>query len=70
MVKCLRVSCLFILCAAAVLAAETVCHASPKVQVDQSVYDAGAVPEGRDAVHEFILRNVGDQDLIIKPKPC
>ncbi len=45
-------------------------QASPKVQVDQDVYDAGTLYEGKDLSHEFILKNVGDQKLIFKPKPC
>jgi hypothetical protein len=46
------------------------CHAAAKVQVDQAIYDAGPVPEGKDVSHEFVLKNVGDQKLTFKPKPC
>ncbi len=45
-------------------------QASPKVQVDQALYDAGTLYEGKDLSHEFILKNVGDQKLVFKPKPC
>lgn len=48
----------------------SLCYAAPKVQVDQVVFDAGTIFEGKDITHEFVLKNVGDQKLIFKPKPC
>jgi hypothetical protein len=70
MVKYLRFTSLFMVCAAAIILVETACHAAPKAQVDQPVHDAGMVTEGMDVTHEFIFKNVGDQDLVVKPKPC
>ena len=57
-------------CITLLFASTSICHASPKVQVDQDVYDAGTVYEGKDVSHEFILKNVGDQKLTFKAKPC
>jgi hypothetical protein len=59
-----------ILCLLLLLLGDAACHAAPGVQVDDRVYDAGDVIEGKDAVHEFTLRNTGDQELVIRPKPC
>jgi hypothetical protein len=44
--------------------------AAPKVQVDQAVYDAGSVSEGKEISHEFILKNGGDKTVSFKIKPC
>jgi hypothetical protein len=44
--------------------------AAPKVQVDQTVYDAGPIPEGKEITHEFVLKNSGDKTLSFKIKPC
>jgi uncharacterized protein (DUF58 family) len=44
--------------------------AAPRVQVDQTVYDAGPIPEGKEINHEFVLKNVGDKTLSFKIKPC
>jgi hypothetical protein len=44
--------------------------AAPKVQVDQTVYNAGPVPEGKEITHEFVLKNIGDKTLSFKIKPC
>lgn len=44
--------------------------AAPKILVDQAVFDAGFVPEGRELSHEFVLRNEGDKTLSFKIKPC
>lgn len=61
---------LFVLCTTVLFCMDVSCHAAPRVQVDQSVYDAGTVTEGMDVIHEFMFRNTGDKDLVIKPKPC
>ena len=70
MVDYLKFTSLFMALFALSLIAVPSCHAAPKVQVDQAVYDAGTLSEGKDMSHEFILKNVGDQKLIFKPKPC
>jgi hypothetical protein len=44
--------------------------AAPKVQVNQTVYDAGSVAEGKEMNHEFVLKNIGDKKLSFKIKPC
>jgi len=48
----------------------TLCHAAAKVQVDQAVYEAGTILEGKEVSHEFVLKNIGDLKLTFKPKPC
>ena len=68
--KFLRFAILFVACLTLSLIAEISCHAAAKIQVDQTVYDAGSIPEGKDLSHEFIFKNVGDQKLTFKPKPC
>jgi len=70
MLKSLSVASLIVLCMVFIFISVGACHAAPKVQVDQAMYDAGSVSEGKDASHEFIFRNAGNQDLTIKPKPC
>ena len=45
-------------------------QASPRVVVDQSVYDAGEVPQDKPIAHAFSLRNTGDAVLTLKIKPC
>jgi uncharacterized protein (DUF58 family) len=70
MINSLKFASLFVMLLALSLISATSCHASPKIQVDQAVYDAGTLSEGNDLSHEFILKNVGDQKLIFKSKPC
>jgi len=43
---------------------------APVVVADQTSYDAGQVPEGKEISHEFALKNTGDQILTFKIKPC
>jgi len=70
MINSLRITGLFMVCLALSLITAIPCHASAKVQVDQAIYDAGTLSEGKDLLHEFVLKNVGDQKLTFKPKPC
>jgi hypothetical protein len=70
MINSLRITGVLIAWLALSLIAAASCHASAKVQVDQAVYDAGTIYEGKDLSHEFILKNGGDQKLTFKPKPC
>jgi len=70
MVKTSRYTGMFILSLTIIVLMELSCHASPRVQVGKTVYDAGTVPEGMDVTHEFMFRNIGDRNLLIKPKPC
>ncbi len=68
--RSLRITCMFILCAASVFLTGLPCEAAPRLQLDQDIYDAGRVPQGKDVTHEFIFRNAGDKALLIKPKAC
>ncbi len=70
MINSLRITGLIMVCLALSLIAAASCHASAKIQVDQAVYDAGALSEGKDFSHEFVFKNIGDQKLTFKPKPC
>ncbi len=70
MVKTSRYTGMFILSLTIIVLMELSCHASPRVQVEKTVHDAGTVPEGMDVTHEFMFRNIGDGNLLIKPKPC
>lgn len=40
--------------------------AGPRAQVDQPVYDFGAVEQFTRVRHGYVLRNAGDQELVIK----
>lgn len=44
--------------------------ATPKVSAEDPVYNAGDLVKGKPIVHDFIIRNTGDQPLTIKAKPC
>jgi hypothetical protein len=44
--------------------------ATPRVTAEDPVYDAGDLVRGKPIVHDFIIRNTGDQPLTIKAKPC
>jgi hypothetical protein len=44
--------------------------ATPKVTAEDPVYNAGDLVKGKPIVHDFIIRNTGDQPLTIKAKPC
>ncbi len=41
--------------------------AAPKVSVEQDVYNFDAVPEGTIIKHKFIIKNMGDEPLLISP---
>ena len=40
--------------------------AAPNAEIGAAVYDFGAVLEGTDVVHGFVIRNTGDAALEIK----
>jgi hypothetical protein len=44
--------------------------ATPKVTAEDPVHNAGDLVRGKPIVHDFIIRNTGDQPLTIKAKPC
>ncbi len=39
--------------------------AAPRLEVSELVYDFGVVIEGTMVEHDFVLKNVGDEDLVI-----
>jgi hypothetical protein len=45
-------------------------YCAPKVKVDEPVFDAGEIPQGKQISHEFTIENVGDETLTIMVKPC
>lgn len=45
-------------------------YCAPKVLVQNTVYDAGDVPQGKEISNEFILKNTGNEPLILKVRPC
>ncbi len=53
-----------------VFAATGTVYATPKVKVDNTVYHAGEIPQGKEISHEFTIKNIGDEPLTITVKPC
>ncbi len=45
-------------------------YGAPKVRIDNSGYDAGDIPQGKEISHEFTIENIGDAPLSIQVKPC
>lgn len=45
-------------------------NATPKAVVEEYVFNAGEIPQGKTIVHDFIIKNTGDKPLDIKVKPC
>lgn len=43
---------------------------SPRVTVDNALFDGGDVPQGKKIIHAFMLKNTGDGILTIKIKRC
>jgi hypothetical protein len=44
----------------------TFAYANPRAFIDQPDFDAGEVLKGKEIVHEFILKNTGDEPLLLK----
>jgi len=44
--------------------------AAPKILIDEYVYNAGNLPQGKTIVHDFIIKNTGDRPLEISTEPC
>ena len=40
-----------------------------KVEIKETIYDAGTVERGKDISHVFELKNVGPGDLTVEAKP-
>jgi hypothetical protein len=45
-------------------------YCAPKAFFQNTVYDAGEVPQGKEISNEFTLKNIGDQPLTFKVRPC
>ncbi|MDD5170093.1 MAG: hypothetical protein PHN75_14840 [Syntrophales bacterium] len=60
---------LFLPCLIVPLMTSQACGA-PTVVIEEMVYDAGEIPQGKKVVHDFPVRNAGNEALIIKVKPC
>lgn len=43
---------------------------APRAEPQDPVFDAGELPQGKDLTHEFLLKNVGDEPLVFKARPC
>ncbi|HPW68887.1 MAG: hypothetical protein WDA72_09495 [Desulfomonilia bacterium] len=41
-----------------------------RAELQNPVFDAGEIPQGQDLVHEFLLKNAGDEPLVFKARPC
>ena len=37
----------------------------PKVQMDEAIFDFGEMQQGESVTHDFVLKNIGDANLII-----
>jgi hypothetical protein len=51
------------------VAAGTV-YAAPRVKIDNPIFHAGEIPQGKEISHEFTIENIGDEILTITVKPC
>ena len=45
-------------------------HCAPRANVDNIIFDAGGIPQGKEISHEFTIENTGDETLTITVKPC
>jgi len=45
-------------------------YSAPRAVVQDAVYDAGEIPQGKEISHEFIMKNTGNEQLTFKVKPC
>ena len=53
-----------------VFAAAGTVYAAPRVKVDNPIFHAGEIPQGKEISHEFTIENTGDETLTITVKPC
>jgi hypothetical protein len=49
-----------------VILTSAILWAAPKLSVIQDTYEFGSVPEGTVIKHNFIIKNIGDEPLLIK----
>ncbi len=52
------------------LAAPQVSLCAPRISIQNSEYDAGEIPQGKEISNEFVLKNIGTDPLTIKVRPC
>jgi len=45
-------------------------HGAPRVKVDNPIFDAGEIPQGKELSHEFTISSIGDETLSITVNPC
>ncbi|MBN1635720.1 MAG: hypothetical protein JW920_04370 [Deltaproteobacteria bacterium] len=45
-------------------------YAAPKALIENPVFDAGQIPQGKKIEHDFIITNTGDEVLTYKIKGC
>jgi len=48
----------------------TPANAGPRAVIEAAKFDAGEIPQGKTILHDFIIRNTGDEQLTIEVKPC
>jgi hypothetical protein len=53
-----------------VLILSGIAYGAPKALVDEYVYNVGDIPQGQQIIHDFIIKNAGDEPLTIQAKPC
>lgn len=43
---------------------------APRISIQNTEYDAGEIPQGKEISNEFVLKNIGTDPLTIKVRPC
>lgn len=44
--------------------------AAPRAAIENPLFDAGDIPQGKKISHDFFLKNTGDKELTFKITPC
>ena len=66
-----RFPCLFMIFLISILLIHPrISYCAPRAFIQNTVYDAGDVPQGKEISNEFTLKNTGDQPLTFKVRPC
>ena len=45
-------------------------YCAPRANIDNPIFDAGEIPQGKEISHEFMIENTGDETLRLTVKPC
>lgn len=45
-------------------------YGAPKAVVTEYTYNAGDILQGKPIIHDFVLKNAGNEPLTIQVKPC